>query len=422
MVKRLGVITMTISFRRIKDLIKRVKRKVIRTPMDFKAVQVENGNPIIDLSDLDLLKRADLELLIKLAQRVGDLVEEYEGKKVIKGPKRTVSPTRYEPPGYRKPPKSIESEIPEDFIDKDVRGILEEYAKIKGWTEDDIRKFFLSKDISPAGRVLMVTKNDIARGNEKLDSRIGIWNLPCQLSCPASTAFCREYCYAKKAEAMYKGVLPSRLRHYLSSLREDFVDEMIKAIKDSGARVIRIHESGDFYSTDYLLKWLEIAKNLPGVRFYAYTKALNFVSEATKILNERGEKWPGNFIIQGSVEPETKIRFRDKGEKVLRGTPLSKVRGYLQNPNIAGLSIILPFSHKIPFAEALKAVAEVISQGDDKIYEDIVNNTYPCPGSCGGGEGDVFEISPANCMFCFLTKEEREYFYRGKHNVAFYLH
>jgi hypothetical protein len=36
---------------------------------------------------------------------------------------------------------------------------------------------------------------------------------------------------------------------------------------------IRIHDSGDFYSPDYIKKWTEIAKAHPDVKLYAYTKS-----------------------------------------------------------------------------------------------------------------------------------------------------
>jgi hypothetical protein len=38
---------------------------------------------------------------------------------------------------------------------------------------------------------------------------------------------------------------------------------------------VRIHDAGDFYNDEYLLAWLEIARQTPDVTFYAYTKEVS---------------------------------------------------------------------------------------------------------------------------------------------------
>ncbi len=38
---------------------------------------------------------------------------------------------------------------------------------------------------------------------------------------------------------------------------------------------IRIHDSGDFFSDQYLLAWLQICRDRPGNTFYAYTKEVD---------------------------------------------------------------------------------------------------------------------------------------------------
>jgi len=39
-----------------------------------------------------------------------------------------------------------------------------------------------------------------------------------------------------------------------------------------GGKAVRIHDSGDFFSDEYLLAWIDIARRTPDVLFYAYTK------------------------------------------------------------------------------------------------------------------------------------------------------
>lgn len=41
-------------------------------------------------------------------------------------------------------------------------------------------------------------------------------------------------------------------------------------------RAVRIHASGDFFNQKYFDMWIELAKNNPGVEFWAYTKSLKY--------------------------------------------------------------------------------------------------------------------------------------------------
>ena len=65
----------------------------------------------------------------------------------------------------------------------------------------------------------------------------------------------------------------------------DFVPRMIEEVQRAvqrGAKAVRIHDSGDFYSEDYMLSWFRIAEAVPSVRFYAYTKMVVLVKKAYK--------------------------------------------------------------------------------------------------------------------------------------------
>jgi hypothetical protein len=52
-------------------------------------------------------------------------------------------------------------------------------------------------------------------------------------------------------------------------------------IKKKKADAIRIHDSGDFYSREYLQKWITIANDNPNVNFYAYSKSLPYFKDIT---------------------------------------------------------------------------------------------------------------------------------------------
>jgi hypothetical protein len=78
-----------------------------------------------------------------------------------------------------------------------------------------------------------------------------------------------------------------------ASKRGDFVALITAELNKSRVKlgqknVVRIHDSGDFYSKEYLLKWIEIAKRNKGALFYAYTKSLPFFE---------GVRLPPNFRV-----------------------------------------------------------------------------------------------------------------------------
>lgn len=137
----------------------------------------------------------------------------------------------------------------------------------------------------------------VGKGNAKLSKSIAIFSLPageeytCQNTCKG--------CYAIKAQVMYPTVLPCRVNNWNASKCADFVQVMVNLIKKHNFKVVRIHESGDFYSIEYVNKWNEIAQLLPNVRFYAYTKRDFVVFTAS------------NVNIVNSLLPNGKVNFGD---------------------------------------------------------------------------------------------------------------
>lgn len=153
-------------------------------------------------------------------------------------------------------------------------------------------------------------------GNLKLknndETRFMIWNLPAVVTCPFRTAMCEKYCYARKAERMYPSCSDARQRNFETSKRGDFVERMIYTIeteltskKFAGKKVVfRIHESGDFYSWGYMMKWVEIArhfKNNDNIVFLAYTKSIVYAINC----GYGTEEWPDNFVIRSSLWADT---------------------------------------------------------------------------------------------------------------------
>ena len=110
-------------------------------------------------------------------------------------------------------------------------------------------------------------------GNAKLNNTL-VFNLP------ASNEVCGRIChncYAIKAQRIYPNVLPYRTRMLEYSQQPNFVSTIINDINSCTKpfKYIRIHESGDFYSQDYINSWIDIASSFPQYTFYAYTKRLS---------------------------------------------------------------------------------------------------------------------------------------------------
>ena len=151
----------------------------------------------------------------------------------------------------------------------------------------------------------------LSEGNAKLVSnsrvRFLIYNLPAIISCPFATGECEGQCYAKGAER-YPDTLTSRYHRMYISGRVDFVLRMVFTIraylnrpifKKAKKIVVRIHESGDFYSVRYAEKWLEIAEAFKGekkVVFMGYTKSVRFFE---------GLERPENFVLRYSIWDDT---------------------------------------------------------------------------------------------------------------------
>jgi len=134
----------------------------------------------------------------------------------------------------------------------------------------------------------------ISPGNLRM--KIPTFSIPSGITCPNSTKLCEQFCYAKKAEKLYPNVLPSRKRNYNETHDWKFVKETVKWILDKKPEYFRIHESGDFYSQEYLDEWMFIAILCPNTRFLAYTQMYD-LDYSIK---------PSNFTVYWSVWPDSK--------------------------------------------------------------------------------------------------------------------
>lgn len=71
---------------------------------------------------------------------------------------------------------------------------------------------------------------------------------------------------------------------------KQMMNEELKLKKYNG-KYIRVHDAGDFFSLDYALDWIDIAKENTQCIFYAYTK------EVRMFKVDLADKLPENFIV-----------------------------------------------------------------------------------------------------------------------------
>lgn len=92
-------------------------------------------------------------------------------------------------------------------------------------------------------------------------------------TCPFAGA-CAKFCYAQKGAYVWSNVKPAFKERYEATKRDDFVSRMTYELERTKADMVRVHDSGDYYSREYIDKWFAIARQNPHVKFYSYTKSV----------------------------------------------------------------------------------------------------------------------------------------------------
>jgi hypothetical protein len=139
-----------------------------------------------------------------------------------------------------------------------------------------------------------------SKGNDKLDKATLIFNLPAGTTCPGANKCLSmvridsngdrkiwdgpetEFrCFAASSEVQYTNVYNGRqsnLKAIREALKEGNCANLINTElqKNLTKRItkVRIHESGDFFSPEYLLSWIMVAHHNPSIKFYCYSKNL----------------------------------------------------------------------------------------------------------------------------------------------------
>ena len=136
-----------------------------------------------------------------------------------------------------------------------------------------------------------------------------------------------------KKEVLWNGILTNSAGN-----REDF--QWWK----SGGKAIRIHDSGDFFTYEYLLDWIDVARQNPQILFYAYTKQV-FWTKKAKIEG----LIPHNLVFifsMGGKEDDLIDIEHDRHDDIFPDTETLTKSGY-QNQEESDLMAALLPSNKI---------------------------------------------------------------------------
>jgi hypothetical protein len=127
--------------------------------------------------------------------------------------------------------------------------------------------------IVPATGVCLLTKTSKMPGPS--------WSLPAHKACPRANGTICDSCYADKGCYRFRGPRHAQAVRFAWTVesmrtadgRQAWIDQMIRAIRASGAEYFRVHDSGDMFSPAYAECWLEVCRLLPEVRFWIPTRA-----------------------------------------------------------------------------------------------------------------------------------------------------
>ena len=162
---------------------------------------------------------------------------------------------------------------------------------------------------------LLTQNSKLKRTSKELGVRVFNFGIPAyksasgKLTCPFASE-CIKFCYAKKGAYVWSNVQPAFEKRYQLSKTNKFVPAMIDEIVNKRPDYVRVHDSGDYYSKQYLQKWLRMAKTFPEVNFYSYTncvkmfKGIELPSNYDIIFSDSGKQ---KHLIDQSRDRHTKI-------------------------------------------------------------------------------------------------------------------
>lgn len=118
---------------------------------------------------------------------------------------------------------------------------------------------------------------------------------------------CQFRCYAASLESAFTNTRKLHWENFDTLKASSNMANLILSSLPATMRIVRIHASGDFFSEEYFQAWVKVAQARPDIKFFGYTKILNYV-KASK---------PENFKLHYS--------FGGKMDKFITDEPVAYV-------------------------------------------------------------------------------------------------
>ena len=181
--------------------------------------------------------------------------------------------------------------------------------------------------------------------NNKLSQSSGYtvnFGIPALKTCPMADE-CKDFCYANKGAYKWPVVAAAYNRRFEASKKTNFIQKAVDELsRKKKLKRVRIHDSGDFYNKEYLYKWYEIAKAMPHVQFYAYTKRV-------KLLKDNWSLKPKNLVIIFSLGGKEDFLIdtkTDRHSRIFESITGLKQAGYI-NASKNDTKAVSKTNHKI---------------------------------------------------------------------------
>ena len=197
---------------------------------------------------------------------------------------------------------------------------------------------------------LLTQNSKLKRTSKELSLRVFNFGIPAyksasgRLTCPFADE-CVKFCYAKKGAYIWSNVQPAFEKRYQLSKTDKFIQAMSDEIIKKKPDYIRVHDSGDYYSREYLDKWLKISAIHTDVRFYSYTNCVQMLKNVDLpdnydiIFSDSGKQ---KHLIDQKLDRFTKI-FDSYDELMSKGyinaskIDLNATKWFNKNNNKVGL-------------------------------------------------------------------------------------
>jgi hypothetical protein len=235
-------------------------------------------------------------------------------------------------------------------------------------------------------------------GNAKLSKEIVTFSLPSGYSCPGAKDCLAKAdmetgkiidgphqkfrCFSAVSETR-PSVRAQRWHNFILLRKAKTRQAITDLIVDSfprGAKIVRIHVGGDFYSQDYFSAWADVAKRFYHCVFYAYTKSIHFVKghkeplpDNFRITLSKGGKYDKLIDEMDNVEEDDGMQYG-----------IAEVLGHPDEAETKGLEVDHDDSHAIAgkkhFALLLHSMQPAGSEAAEKVKKmkkEGVKFSYP---------------------------------------------